>query len=183
MTEFDSFSTQLLEESKAFLEKARTTESFIQSAYLHSSLLLAMSALEACINSIVEELLVEPYRDKYSVYEQALLLEKDIKFDRGEYTLGNGLKTSRITDRIEFLYYKYTGKKLSGNYSWYSSLKQSIELRNKLGHPKGHLQLTVNQVEVSVLAVIDTINELYKAIYKKKFPAFDRGIKTKFVIS
>ncbi len=51
MTEFDSFSTQLLEESKALLEKAKSAEPFTQSAYLHAGLLLTMSALEACVNS------------------------------------------------------------------------------------------------------------------------------------
>lgn len=183
MTEFDSFSTQLLEESKALLEKAKSAEPFTQSAYLHASLLLAISALEACINSITEELLIEPYKEKYSVYEQALLLEKDVKFDRGEYILSNGLKISRITDRIEFLYYKYTRRKLSGNYQWYASLKQNIDLRNKLVHPKEHIQLTVKQVEAAVLSVITAINELYNAVYKRKFPAFDRGITPKQTIT
>ena len=182
MTDFDSFSTQLLEESKALLEKATTEDSFAQSAYLHSSLLLAISALEACINSIVEEILIEPYREKYTVYEQALLLEKEVKFDRGEYILKNGLKISRITDRIEFLYYKYTGKKLDGNYPWYATLKQSIDLRNKLVHPKEHIQLTIKQVETSVLSVVNTINELYIAVYKHKLPVVDRGITSKYSI-
>ena len=78
MTEFDSFSTQLLEESKALLEKAKSAEPFTQSAYLHAGLLLTMSALEACLNSMAEELLIEPYGDSYTVYERALLLEKEV---------------------------------------------------------------------------------------------------------
>ncbi|MBC5721592.1 Uncharacterised protein [uncultured Clostridium sp.] len=182
MTDFDSFSDQLLEESKALLEKAKTDEPFTQSAYLHSSLLLAISALEACINSIVEEILIEPYRTRYTVYEQALLLEKDVRFDRGEYILSNGLKISRITDRIEFLYYKYTGKKLDRTYPWYATLKQSIDLRNKLVHPKENIQLTIKQVEMSILSVVNTIDELYKAVYQRKFPAVDRGIASKYTI-
>lgn len=46
MTEFDSFSTQLLEESKALLEKAKSAEPFTQSAYLHAGLLLTMKPLD-----------------------------------------------------------------------------------------------------------------------------------------
>lgn len=182
MSDFDSFVTQLLEESKALLEKAKTAQKFTQNTYLHSSLLLAISSLEACVNSIVEELLIEPYRGNYTVYEQGLLLEKEVRFDRGEYVLGNGLKISRITDRIEFLYYKCTREKLNGNYPWYSTLKQSIDLRNKLVHPKEHVSLTVRQVETSILSVINTINELYMAVYKRKFPALDRGIEPKYTI-
>ena len=56
MTEFDSFATQLLEESKTLLEKAKRVEGFSKITYYHSSLLLAISALEACINSIADEI-------------------------------------------------------------------------------------------------------------------------------
>lgn len=182
MTDFDSFAIQLLEESKALLEKAKTAEHFTQNAYLHSSLLLAMSALEAYINSISEEILVEPYKNGYTVYEQALLMEKEVRFDHGEYVLSNGLKISRITDRIEFLYYKFTRKKLNGNCPWYLTLMQSIDLRNKLVHPKEHVSISAKQVESSIVSVVEAINELYKAIYKRKFPAYDRGIAPKHAI-
>jgi len=182
MTEFDSFSTQLLEESKALLEKVKSAEPFTQSAYLHAGLLLTMSALEACVNSMAEELLIEPYGDSYTVYERALLLEKEVRFERGEYYLSNSLKISRITDRIEFLYYKFTGAKLSGNDPWYMALKQSIDLRNRLVHPKEHVQLTVKQVEAAVSSVVNTINELYLAVYKRGYPAADRGVESKYAI-
>ena len=42
MTEFDSFATQLLEESKTLLEKAKRVEGFSKITYYHSSLLLAI---------------------------------------------------------------------------------------------------------------------------------------------
>ena len=45
MTEFDSFATQLLEESKTLLEKAKRVEGFSKITYYHSSLLLAISAV------------------------------------------------------------------------------------------------------------------------------------------
>lgn len=175
MTEFDSFAIQLLEESKALLEKARSSEETSQRTYLHSSLLLAISALEAEINSICDELLVPPHDRNYSPHEQGLLLEKEVQFDKGEFVLSNSLKISRISDRIEFLYFKYkgksTGEKLNGNVQWYADLKQSIDLRNKLVHPKEHIDITINQVEKTVQAVITAIDELYNAVYKKNFPS------------
>ena len=173
MTEFDSFSNQLLEEAKAFLEKARKNENEAQTAYLHSSLLIAISALEAFVNSIIDEMLIEPYDRMYSVHERALLLEKEVRFERGEFVLSNTLKISRLTDRIEFLYFKYTGKNLDGTTQWYAELKQGIKIRNELVHPKGNVTLTIKQVENVITSVIETVNELYKVVYKTKFPRYN----------
>lgn len=179
MTEFDSFATQLLDESKALLDKARSSENFTQTTYLHSSLLLAISALEACLNSIIDELLVDPYLDKYSIQEQALLLEKEVSFDRGEFSLSNKLKVTRMTDRIEFLFFKFANRKIDGSLNWYANLKQSIELRNKLVHPKENLNIAINQVEQAIISVIETINEIYLVVYHKKYPSYDRGLFAK----
>lgn len=179
--DFDAFITQLIEEAKAFFEKAKTVnDDLAKEAYLHSSLLLVMSSLEACINAIIEEVMIEPYRDKYGVLEQSLLLEKDIKFKNGHYQLGNGLKISRMTERIECLIYKHTGKELNPSESWYVMLKQSIDFRNKLVHPKEYVKITERHVENAIISVLDTMNNLYLAIYKRKFPAYDVGVLSKY---
>lgn len=179
MSDFDSFAIYLLEEAKALLDKANVEDEFSQMTYLHASLLLSISALEACINAITDELLVDPYKDKYTIHEQGLLLEKDVHFDKGGFSLGKGLKISRMTDRIEFLYKKFSGNTLDTSFQWYMNLKQGIDLRNKLVHPKEYVQLTFRQVEQANLAVISTINELYKVIYKRKLPTVDRGLTPK----
>lgn len=182
--DFDCFVIQLFEESKAFFEKSKVTaEKESREAYLHASLLLIMSSLEACVNSIIEELLIEPYKDEYDLLAQSLLLEKDIIFEKGHYRLGNKLKMSRITERIEFLLFKFSGKEISSTLNWFNQLKQSIDLRNKLVHPKEHIELTEKQVENAMLAVLEAINELYKAIYKRPFPAYSFGTASRLTIS
>ena len=100
-------------------------------------------------------------------------------FDKGGFSLGKGLKISRMTDRIEFLYKKFSGNTLDTSFQWYMNLKQGIDLRNKLVHPKEYVQLTFRQVEQANLAVISTIDELYKVIYKRKLPTVDRGLAPK----
>lgn len=180
MLEFDDFISQLLEESRICYEKAKSVEDgFSQDTFIHSSLLLSISTLESCINAISEELLIEPYKNEYSVHEQALLLEKDVKFDKGEYRLGNGLKISKTSDRIEYLYYKFSGKKLGSTDLWYCNLKQSIDVRNKLVHPKEYVKITLKQAETALLSVIEAMNVLYLLIYKKKLPTYDRGLSSK----
>lgn len=182
--DFDSFVIQLFEEAKSFFEKAKcSTEKESKEAYLHSSLLLVMSSLEACVNSIVEEILIEPYKDKYDLLEQSLLLEKEIVFENGHYKLGNKLKMSRITERIEFLIFKFSGKEIPPTTEWFQQLKQSIDFRNKLVHPKEYIMLTEKQVENAMSSVLETINELYKAVYKKAFPSYGFGITSRLTIS
>ena len=180
MQEFDDFINQLLEESKLFLERAKSAKNtFPQQSFLHSSLLLSMCVLEACVNSISEEVLSTSYNDTYTVQEQALLLERDVKFDKGQFVLGNSLKISRLTDRVEYLYFKFSGEKLGNSCTWYCNLKQGISIRNRLVHPKENFVVTVVQVENALLAVIDTIDTLYSLIYKKGLPAYQRGITPK----
>ena len=76
MEDFDKFSNNLLEEAKRFFEKAKA-ESTINSkdAFLHSSLLLAISSLEAYVNGIADDF---KDADSLTLYEKGFLLEKKI---------------------------------------------------------------------------------------------------------
>ena len=181
--DFDNFVIQLFEEAKSFFEKAKNT-SIIETkeAYLHSSLLMVMSSLEACVNSIADEIFIEPYKDNYGLLEQSLLLEKEIVFENGHYKLGSRLKMSRITDRIELLFNIFTGKETISKEIWFQQLKQSIDSRNKLVHPKEYIEITDKQVENAILSVLETINELYKVIYKRPFPQYSFGVTSRIDI-
>ena len=143
--EFDDFTTHLFEEAKCFCDKAKKSDdSFSKETYLHACLLLGMSALEACVNSIIEEITIGAYKNNFSLLEQSILLEKDVRFKNGCYTLSNNLKISRLTDKIEFLFRKYNNSEVDLKADWYMKLKQSIDLRNKLVHPKEKVVITIN---------------------------------------
>lgn len=179
MENFDLFNAQLLEESKRFLEKAHeSTENVAKQAFLHASLLLSMSALEASINSISEGLFCEPYEKEYSIIERALLLEKEIKFDKGEFTLGTNLKMTKIIERVEYLYFKFSKKKLDASEAWYPILIQSIRLRNELVHPKANVKLTEKQVGNCITCVIGAINTLFILVYRRGLPAYNLGLNS-----
>jgi len=181
--DFDNFSVQLFEESKTLYEKAKTSsDDLSKDVFLHSSLLLVMSSLEACVNSISEELLIEPYKDDYSLLEQSLLLEKEIIYKNGCYQLGTALKMSRLVDKIEFLMVRLLCDKWDVNATWFVQLKQSIDCRNKLVHPKEYVKITEKQVEIAINSVLDTMNELFKALYKKQFPSYSYGLTSRYEI-
>lgn len=181
--EFDKFVNHLLDESKVFFEQStRTSDPFSKLSYLHASLLLVMSSLEACINSIVEEIMIGEYKDSYTLLEQSLLLEREIIFNKGHYQLGNGLKISRMIEKIELIYFKFNGKEIDSNEQWIIQLKQSIDFRNKLVHPKEYVNISEKQVHIAIESVVETINVLYLTVYKVKFPVYDLGIQSKIAL-
>lgn len=179
MGTFDSFCGDLIEQAKRFLEKSKEdTNPDGKRAYLNSSLLLAMSALEAYVNGIANELI---HMSDISILEESLLSEKDIELKNGEFRLKNQLKIYRTTDRIEFLHKKFTTKTIKEEkLDWWTPLKQSIELRNKIVHPKEKVDLTVEKVEKALISIIDCINSLYIIVYDKKLPIYNRGIDSKY---
>lgn len=99
--------------------------------------------------------------------------------DKGVPKLGKGLKMQRLIDRIAFIYSKYSIKELSDADLWYMEIKQTIDLRNGLVHPKSVVQVTYTQIEKALWNVLNTVNALYLAVYKRKVPIYNYGIQAK----
>jgi hypothetical protein len=177
MGNFDLFCNVLLEESKRFLEKAKVEKEQINiNAYLHASLLLSISSLEAFVNGISDD-----FREASSltVHEKSLLLEKDILLSNGEFKLDNRLKMSRLMERIELLFRKFNYSKLDKKLKCWQKLNEGISLRNSLVHPKEYSEITFVQIESTLKSVIECIDRLFKAVYKKGFPSIKMGLDSK----
>jgi hypothetical protein len=177
MENFDLFCNTLLEESKRFLEKAKGEKEQINiNAYLHASLLLSISSLEAFVNGIADD-----FREAFSLtlHEKSFLLEKDILLSNGEFKLDNRLKISRLIERIEFLFRKFDYSKLDKKSKWWQNLNEGILLRNSLVHPKEYSDIKSVQIESTLKSVIECIDRLFKAIYKKGFPSIKMGLDSK----
>ena len=177
MENFDEFSNNLLEVAKRFFEKAKvesTTNS--KDAFLHSSLLFAISALEAYVNGIADD-----FKDAaiLNLYEKGFVLEKNISLKNGEFVLVDRLKMSRLIERIEFMFTKFDSTKLDKRSTWWQNLKKGISLRNSLVHPKEFTQISEKQIEATLLAVIECVNNLFLAIYKRKLPSKSMGLDSK----
>lgn len=179
MTEFDDYCNSLFEEAKYYLERAKTTISNpdLQQAMLHSSLLLGMSALEAYINAIAEELCSNEGFN-LNDFEKALLLERKLSIDHGIVRMEKGLQMSRLIDRIEFIYCKYSHRKIDNNAKWVIGIKETIQIRNDLVHPKIALSLTYEKTNRALEAILDTLNELYLAVYKRRIPIYNYGLQS-----
>lgn len=178
MTDFDIFCNTLLEESKLFLEKAKKSKTKEEeSCYLHASLMLCSSALEAFINGISDDFADSK---KFSLLEKAMMLEKEIEFTKGKFNLTDKLKIFRLNDRVEFLYCKFKKTHIDkDNSKWWANLQNGLNLRNKLIHPKENVTVTIKLIELTIQATIDCIDELFKIIYKKGLPSLSMGLESK----
>lgn len=176
MGDFDAFSGELLEESKRFLEKAaETADASAKKAFLHASLMLGISALEARVNSIVDE---QNRRTDLSVHERGLMLEKEVYLENGKFSLVDKLKMWRLEERVEFLCVRNSGRPLDKS-TWWGQLKDAIRLRNDLTHPKTVPTITELSVKRAVEAVIGTMDALSMAVYRRHYPAARRGLAAK----
>ena len=173
----DDFATLLFEEAKAFLEKYRSrAEETSVEAYLHAALLLGCCALEAHINNVAADFVDRP---ELGIQEQSILQERDITLKGGQFELTNTLKMFRLEDRLEFLCRRFQKQPVDKSKSWWGSLKAGLKLRNRITHPRTPCTITEQQVSDSLNAVLEAIDVLYRAVYRKPYPGKGRQLDSR----
>ena len=177
MSQIDLFANQLLEEAKRFLEKAReSSDAISEAANLHAALMLSFCALEAHVNAIGEEF--SGLAD-LSAHEKGVLLERDVRLEGGEFRLKPGLRMARLEDRIELLHAKLSGKPVDRSSTWWTQLGTATNLRNQLTHARDVPAISQNAVRNATQAIVDALEALYQAIYKRKFPPANQGLRSR----
>ncbi|MFH1931888.1 MAG: hypothetical protein ABIN18_09905 [Pseudomonadota bacterium] len=175
MLEMDLFASSLFEEAKCFLEKAKhETDEKGKMAYLHAALLIGFSSLEAHINAIAEEKIT--VHEELSVLEESILLEKEFYLKNGSFTLTDTLKMYRLTERIEFLYSKFSKIPLDKSKSFWEQIKVGLRIRNDLVHPKEQFILSERSIETALEGILSLLDDLYIALYKQHYPALGRRL-------
>lgn len=179
MSNIDGFAASLFEEAKRFLELARTAavnqDEAGQAGYSHATIMLAFGALEAHVNAVADEMALQK---GLSVHDKAVLLEKDVKLDDGRYKLSTALKMYRLEDRILFLHARFTSKPVDKS-TWLPALRTATGYRNSLTHPKSATEVTIKNAEDTIYAIIESLDALYLAIYKKSLPVRSLGLHSK----
>jgi hypothetical protein len=177
VADIDSFATQLLEEAKGFLEKARTTSvSTAKVAYLHAALNLGFCAVEAHVNAIAEEFLT---LSDLSSHEASILAEKKVELENGEFRLTERLQIYRLEDRLLFLCHRFSKKPpLDRRAAYWSQFKDALALRNGLTHPKTPALVSESSVELALTSILQVLDTMYMRIYRKKYPGRKRGLES-----
>jgi hypothetical protein len=179
MKGIDVFATELFEEAKRFLEKAKECgETEGRMPFLHAALLVGISSLEAHINAIAQEMSA---RSGLNITDYSILFEKELIFDKGEFELTNKLKMYNLCDRILFVSKRFglKGKKLDTNADWWSKLHQAVDERNSLIHPKESHTINYDQVKSAFEGILGTLDALYMVLYNQHFPALGRKLDSK----
>jgi hypothetical protein len=104
--------------------------------------------------------------------------KKDVRLEAGVFA-AQGFRMTRLEDRYLFLHQRFGGTELDRIVGWWAELSSAAELRNRLTHPKVVPQITVNAVQRAIQAIIDAIDSLFRAIYRKPFPARIRGLQSR----
>ena len=173
MSESDDFSRSLLEESKRFLEKAHIDDLEARKAYLHAALVLAFCSFEALVSCVADDFLTS---SDLSVMDVSILSEREVRLENGEFLVSKGLKMYRLEDRYEFLIRRFSKISLDKSLPWWGILKVSLELRNRLVHPKSAVPVTSEAVESAIESILDATDYLYRAVYQRPFPPKGRSL-------
>ncbi len=174
MSAIDDFAASLLEEAKRFLEKANAeSDNDAKSAFLHAALMLGFCALEAHVNATADEFAGRP---ELSLHERAILLEQEVRFHQGEFKASDNLRMVSLQDRILFLHLKFGGRPMDRTALWWSELSSALTTRNKLTHPKEVPVISVEDVKRALGAIIEGIDVLFRAIYRRPFPVASRRL-------
>jgi hypothetical protein len=174
MSDADDFARSLMEEAKRFYEKAReSSDSSGTKAYLHACITIAFCALEAHVNCVADDFLT---RSELDVLERSILSERNYKLERGQFVLENALRMYRLEDRYEFLFFRFSGHSLDRSQVWWGRFIKASQNRNALVHPKSALVLTLEMAKEAVESILNAINHLYEAVYKRPYPPNTRGL-------
>lgn len=177
MNEIDQLSTNLLEESKRFLEKAtaENSDTPANSAYIHAALLLGFSSLEAHLNAVAEELAM---RSGLGPLDRSILTERDYTLENGRFEISSKLKMYRLEDRLSYIFanFSVSNSPSLSNRSWWPKLKAGMDLRNRLVHPKQQVQLDIDKTSSALQSILDCLNDLYQEIYMRPFPSYNKNL-------
>lgn len=125
------------------------------------------------MNALADEL---GMREGLDTLEKSILQEKDFILRKGAFELKKELKMYRLEDRLLFLFARFSNGVEPTTHIWWGELKGGMDLRNRLVHPKDPLQLTPAETAKAMTAIIECLNALFMAIFKRPHPSYNRKL-------
>ena len=138
-----------------------------------AALLLGYCALEAHINNVAADF---AERSELTILEQSILQERSVDLNNGQFELTNTLKMFRLEDRFEFLYRRFQKQPLNKADAWWGFLKAGLDIRNAITHPHTPRTVTEKEVTDSLTAVLEAIDVLFQAVFRRPYPAKGRRL-------
>ena len=178
MAALSSFAAELLEEAKRFYEKgAESKDPAAKNAFLHAALMVGFAGFEAHVNAIADDFLS---RADLSPHERGVLAEHAVELIDGEFREKDLLKMHRIDDRVIFICRRFSKTPIDRKAAYWGDFKEAARLRNNLTHPRADSpSIGEAAVKRALTAIIELLNFMYVALYKKKLPAYNRALSSK----
>ena len=133
----------------------------------------SFASLEGVLSEIFEHFTSN--RVESDIFEQAIMNESAVKLQRGRPVLGRQQFQS-IDDRLQYLFWKFSGSEFDTQSIWWPSFAQAVQLRNNIMHPKGPCSLELADAEQAVRAVLNAIDALMQVVFKKPWPKASKGL-------
>src|SRR6185295_17821582 len=120
----------LFDAANTYLEAGRAARSpEAATGYLHGALLMSFGALEACINSLVEEL---DRRSFLTADEQVILRDRTVQYINGQYQLKHDSQVLRLEHRIEYLLERFSAEPWERESEYWREFQFALSLRDEL---------------------------------------------------
>ncbi|MGV2114246.1 hypothetical protein ACQZ46_23650 [Agrobacterium salinitolerans] len=166
--------------AKALLARAKgATDDDDRRSFLEAAVIFAFSCLEGMLTDVFEHFAGNA--TNFDIFEQSIMNEKAVKVQRGRPVLAEQ-RFQSIEDRLQYLFWKFSGEEFDTNKSWWPFFAEAVRLRNGLMHPKQSSAIETADAERALTAVLDAVNDLIETVFGKPWPKAMKGLVPSSVI-
>jgi hypothetical protein len=160
--------------SKSLLHRAKNaSDPEHQKSFAEMSVATAFSCLEGMLTHVFDHF---TKRDDFDIFEQSIMQEKSVRLLHGKPSLGEQ-RFQSIEDRVQFLFWRFTGQEFDKNKTWWPDFANAVSVRNSIMHPKKKGEITAQDAERAILAIIATLDDLMLTVFKKNGQKPGEGLR------
>ena len=180
MSDLASDANRRFDFAKALLMRAASASSEDeQRSFSEAAITCAFSCLEGVLSHVFEHFAEDA--TSFDLYERSVMDEKAIKIIKGMPDLAEQ-KFQSIEDRLQFLFWKFSGQEFDTTKPWWPSFAEAVRVRNSIMHPKIAGTIRRGDAERALLAVISAIDDLMLTVFGKPWPKAQKGLTPSITI-
>ncbi len=125
--------------------------------------------------------ILEHFKDSahFDVFERSILNEQSVRINLGQPVLADQ-KFQSIEDRVQFMFWKFTGQPFDKTKEWWPGFAESVTKRNSLMHPKDSVSIMKEDARRVLVALTAAYGDLVQTVFKRPWPKAKRGLTSKF---
>ena len=165
--------------SKSLLYRAKNATNLEhQKSFAEMAVAAAFSCLEGVLTHVFDHF---TKRNEFDIFEHSIMQEKSVKLLHGKPSLGEQ-RFHSIEDRVQFLFWRFTGQEFDKNKTWWPDFANAVSVRDSSMHPKKKAEITPQDAERAMLAIVAPLDDLMRTVFKKRWPKASKGILPSYEI-